>query len=234
MKLLSVLSLMLMSTLSLAGEPTFLARNQSAVCAPAVLEGNEVVCCDTLPGRTCKQTLDQLLSLKQREFLQKLTQAILNVPERSSLPSMPSCFATSIAVAGFPLKDPFAYDGDRQFRATLQTNYVETFDPEHLQKGDILVFEERGQYFDRDEDDRGHKIFKWVPGSELSHAMYYLGDGLVIQKENSTTAVSSISTLDRSFAVYSAGVASTQGTPTLTYSMKKTKLVLRIYHQNDR
>ena len=209
----------------------FYSRDQSYICDPAALKGHDVLCCDTLPGKTCEETLDLLLTQKQRTFLQDLTQAILDLPAYKT--AMPSCFATSVAIAGFPLKDPFAYDGDKQFRVILQTSYIETYDSHHLQKGDLLIFEERGDYFDRDEDEKGRKVFKWVSGSDLSHAMYYLGQGLVVQKENASTAVSTVSTLQRSFERYSQGVAETQDVGTLTYSHKKTRLYLRIFHPTD-
>lgn len=205
-------------------------RNESFICDPAVLAGpRDIVCCDTLMGKTCDETIDALLTTEQKTFLGDLTETILSFPEHKT--AMPSCFATSMVLSGMPVADPFQYSGDTELVANLEKYYQEVSDMTDLQKGDVLVFDEQGEYFNMYDNELGHKNWKWEYGTLLAHAMVYLGEGLVVQKENAATAVSSVSTLDRAFERYSWGIEQTQHIKTMDYAVKKTKIVLRVYRK---
>lgn len=206
-------------------------RHESYLCPPQVVQGSRsVVCCDTLEGKSCDETITSLLTPKQIQFLGDLTEHILALPEYKK--AMPSCFSTSMALSDIPVKDAFLYAGDSDLVAGLAAYYEELQDPQQMQPGDVVVFDEQGMYLRMDDDELGRKTYtKMAFPRMFAHAMVYLGQGLVVQKENAATAVSSVTTLARSLQVYGDGLASIQHVKTLDYAYKETHLVLRVYRK---
>lgn len=219
--------------LPLVASAKFIGRDESFVCPDQKLSSaTSVVCCDTLENQSCDATIKILLSEKQSQFLSKLTETIMSWPIEKN--SAPSCFATSMVLANQPIANPFQYSGDRELVANLAASYTEISNTSELRPGDILIFDEQGDFFMMEDDETGRKKYHWEFDTLIAHAMYYLGNGLVVQKENAMTAVSSISTLDRAFARYSWGLETTQHVRTMDYAHKKTKLVLRVYRLTTR
>lgn len=222
--------LILVSIPALAAKRDWIDRDEVNICPQRLTSPDQIVCCDTLPNKTCDQTLNETLTPKQISFLRALTAELMVRPTQPHvLPTFPSCFGTAVAIAGDPVDDPFQFSDERELKKNLAISYEEIYDTRNLRHGDIIVFDEQGEYLWTDDDEMGRKSFRWGPGRLSAHAMYYLGNGLVIQKENANTAVTSVSTIERAMQVVSAGIEETQHQRTQDYAWKKTKIVLRAF-----
>jgi hypothetical protein len=180
-------------------------RESSQLCPGQSINTLEpIVCCDVLPEISCVQTVDALLNPGQSEFLFRSTTNILNSTNTST--KVGNSFRTALELTGTPSEslDTTFLDA-HTFKSILQETYEEIEKIEDMQVGDILVFE----------------------NIEIVHAAVYLGSGLIVQKENTFSAVSSISTINRALEYYRSAVSFS------FYSRRgpKAELHLRVYRK---
>ncbi|MCB0407763.1 MAG: hypothetical protein KDD34_06115, partial [Bdellovibrionales bacterium] len=74
-----------------------------------------------------------------------------------------------------------------------------------LEVGDVLVFIASGEIREDGVSESGAPIRLWFPFESVEHALIYLGDGLIFQKENIGTDVFSIDTLKNTHSTYQKG-----------------------------
>lgn len=210
-----------------------LERTKSFVCpeqtlSPGITNSAQIVCCDNDQGATCAQTTESHLSPYQINLLENSSLEILELPE--DIMVVKNCFKTALELVQQPILS-HAIDsispGD--LMRSLDTSYIEITDGSR-QVGDVLVFEEYGQYLYAEDREIGPgKTFTWGEGNEIIHAAVYVGNNLLVQKENTFSAVMSISAVHRAQARYAWGAMQTQKTD--LYSGKKTQVRIKTFRK---
>lgn len=176
-------------------------RTVSFVCQDQkITSPGQILCCDTAPASSCQETLEKYVKPERLKALSALIDKILAHTSNNLI--VQNCFRTALEIAEVPVTSTSASIGPNDFMRDLETTHNEIFDGS-LEPNDVLVFEERGDYRYWYENELGNgKIFEVLPGSMVNHAAVYLGDGLILQKENTFSAVVSVTQLDRSHGVY--------------------------------
>lgn len=211
---------------------------QSYVCQDQFISpSGGILCCDTLPHKNCEQTQKALLTDQQINSLTELTLSILNRPPSNNL-IVQNCFRTALDIISKTPSDAPASVQPGDFYQAFANDYtqvgeytIDTVALADLQPMDLLVFEERGEYlyFEEHANTSGKK-FTWGPGSATNHAFIYLGNNLIIQKENTFSAVVSLTDLNRTYEVYKKDAEIT--IERALYSQKKINLYLKVFRKN--
>lgn len=184
---------------------------------------NPLVCCDTLPGQSCQDTYAHYLSEAQISFLKK----IVEESREGKFGYVQNCFRTALEIVGTNPTSPALAMSPHSFEESLAQEHREVFDGSMLPQ-DILVFDEQGEYRYWTEDGN-RKKFSWGPGNTVLHAALYLGDGLIVQKENNVTSAVSLATIERSHKFY-ADFASTFIDKNF-YVQKRTNVAIRVFRK---
>lgn len=182
-----------------------------------------LICCDTAPSANCQETYELYLQSSQIELLK-------NVVEESRTGKfgyVQNCFRTALELTGVtPLSEALAMS-PHNFEQSLAQEHREVFDGSMLPQ-DILVFDEQGEYRYWSEDGN-RKKFEWRTSNTVLHAALYLGDGLVVQKENNVTSAVSLATLEKSHKFYADFAKSFIDKN--FYVQKRTEVKVRVFRK---
>lgn len=192
---------LLFSTISLASEPSL-----SFSCKKDAHLVNGVSCCNSaLTLNECRDTVEEL-PLKVQSYVTELQKKFY----QNEFPwgnSTPNCywnayyFSTkeNAPIEFKPLNEFVFFDFIKTHRQEITSDHFNN--PSNLKYGDVIVFSADG--FIR-EDIVENFVPKrvWIPYSTTEHAAVYIGQGLVFQKENISSEVFSIDTLEHAHFVY--------------------------------
>lgn len=153
-----------------------------------------VECClsDQLSKSQCHETIDHL----EEDLLNQIglvREGILNNNFKRG--SFPNCFWLTMSYYDENiLRDPREYE-NKEIAHFLRTNF-NLIDEDFIQKGDIIFFEGVIWYYSNPA--MGEYTKSYTP----FHAGIAMGNGLMLQKENNTDEVFSLTTIEAAFQGY--------------------------------
>lgn len=172
-------------------------ENKSVVCPDNNIVYKGVTCClESISEEACKSKVD---SLPPR--VTEAIQSVLNLFDSGAYPygRVPNCFWFAAMYKNLISYQPHKPIGDIELKEQLK---LQGFSPTaQYKKDDLIIFEAQGLLREVKETESGPKR-TWTHTEFTGHANIYIGNGLILQKEDIGTNVFSLSSLEQSIEAY--------------------------------
>lgn len=176
-------------------------RHASAVCPQARPSSDGLSCCEsTTKEASCEAVAARRMRADDLAAIEDLHRRI--VKDEFGFRT-PNCLWAALRFSGYKGRLWFGSMSSKEFVEKLDEEYERLGPDDPPAPGDIVVFAEEGEErTPRFGPDGQLARVDWIPAINPFHAAVYLGDGLVFQKDDMSSAAFSVSTLEESRKYY--------------------------------